>query len=30
MKKAEEIRWSSLEADNEIAVKPFPTKGRNF
>lgn len=30
MKKAEGIRWSSLETDNEIAVtsKPFPTKGR--
>ena len=28
MKKAEGIRWSSLETDNEIAAKPFPTKGR--
>ena len=28
MKKAEGIRWSSLETENEIAVKPFPTKGR--
>ncbi|KAL9973430.1 hypothetical protein ACROYT_G019890 [Oculina patagonica] len=26
MKKAEGIRWSSLEAADDIAVKPFPTK----
>ena len=28
MKKAEGIRWSCLEGDDEIKAKPFPTKGQ--
>ena len=30
MKKAEGIRWSSLEADDEIKVTQFPTKGQRW
>ena len=28
MKKAEGIRWSSLEAEDEIKPAPFPTNGK--
>ena len=30
MKKTEGIRWSSLEADDEIKFTPFPTKGQSW